>query len=282
MKKLTHAGAVASVVSLGMLSPLALGAEPAVSGPSGSIDLGVGGADAADGEPGAALGRLGGSLALPVGTRWGVQGDLGVENRDRTAGSAGLHFFTRDPDSYRLGLAAGGVISSVATLGAVGPEGEIYLGRFTLGGWAGYSRLDYHATPGLAGRDGGFGMVDASYYPTDGLRLALNLATVPGRQSVGLGGEYQIGQNPASLTLDMRAGSHGERMVIAGIKFRFGSDAKSLIDSDRRGLARDRGMDLFTAAGELMYKPPRYSADHYTNAAACTSVGFTWDGEYCS
>jgi hypothetical protein len=257
---------------------------PAVSAPNGIVDVGIGGARDGNGGPAEALGRLGGSAAVPLGNNWGLQADLSGQYDKMLAGS--LQLFTRDPANYLLGLTAGAMGSNVAKLGTVGAEGELYLNRFTIGGWAGYASLGYD-TQGIEDKSGGFGFVDFSYYATDNLRLGLSLATVLDHKSLGVGGEYQFAQAPVSITANVRFGEHGDTAGMAGLKFYFGGEQKSLIDRDRRDHARDRSFDLFSAAGSQLRRQPVLAsapakASDFSDQNSCIAAGFTWDGEYCT
>ena len=126
---------------------------PAVSGINGKIELSGGWLRIPPDDYGHV--RLNGSLSMPVGDRFGLQGDLGVYNTPSGVGVSGaLHAFTRDPDQYLLGITAGFVRVPGATLVAIGPEAELYMGDFTLEAWAGFAHLGQgHAGAGQIGAE---------------------------------------------------------------------------------------------------------------------------------
>ncbi|NEX91920.1 hypothetical protein [Caulobacter sp. 17J65-9] len=258
------------------LSGVAHAEGPAVSGLNGKIEAAAGAADGG----GDTHYRVGGSVTLPLGRDWGLQADGSYQDYGQTAGAGAVHLFTRDPDRYLFGATVSGVQSDAATLGAIGAEGELYLGRFTLDGWAGYGSLDYDETV-APDKDGGFAMVGAGYYPTDDLRLGLGAASVFGADSVNFGAEYQFASLPLSFTFDARVDEDGEASGLAGLRFYFGGERKTLIQRHRQDDPRDRGFDLFAAAGRQALERPAVASD-FTSQGACEAAGFTWTAEHCT
>ena len=102
-----------------------------------------------------------------------------------------LHAFSRDPSSYLLGVTAGVVVVPGASIGAVGAEGELYLDRISLEGWAGVAGLNY-VDPAMTDKLGGFAIGDLAYYPTDDWRLTLGGSYVLGDLSIHGGTEYMF------------------------------------------------------------------------------------------
>ena len=114
-----------------------------------------------------------GSLTGPLSDRFGYQIDGALAGGDLNAfGGVGLHVFWRDPNVALLGL-YGDYVSPPGgnDLWRIGVEGEAYLGRFSLEGFAGYQ----HVTS--AGRDYFTGDATVAYYPIDNLRLSATVLT---------------------------------------------------------------------------------------------------------
>lgn len=225
--------------------------RPAVSAPNGKFELDVGGLS----DPSSAIFRAGASFSLPVGDTFGLQGDLAVGSfADEWVGGGALHAFTRDPSSYLIGVTAGVVAADGAVLGAIGAEGELYLDRITLEGWAGWAAIDYDDAL-LTDEDGFFGIGDLAYYPTDDWRLSIGVASILGSESLRLATEYQFtGLGfPFSGTAEARWYDTDAWSARIGIKGYFGGDPdKSLIDRHREDDPPNRALDLFSAAGQLL------------------------------
>ena len=161
---------------------------PAVSDINGKLELDFG----AITDPDNATFRAAGSLSVPIGERFGVQGDVSIGNIDDTWSFGGaLHAFTRDPSSYLLGVTAGVVFADGSRLAAVGPEAELYLDRISLEGWAGWAAIDYDDIL-MPDESGFFAIGDIAYYPTDDWRISLGGASILGRELLKLATEYQF------------------------------------------------------------------------------------------
>lgn len=229
---------------------------PAVSGINGKWEL----------DPGILTGapqlRAAGSLSLPLGDRFGLQGDgmLDWSGGGVIYGGA-LHAFTRDPERYLAGLTAGIVtMAGTATIGAVGPEAELYLDQFSFEGWAGLAAVNY-VDPAILDKTGVFAMGDIAYYATPDWRFTAGGSYVLGDAALHLGTEYLFHNfgTPLSLTADTRIHGGGNYTFTIGIKGYFGGndDGKSLIDRQRQDDPRNRVVDLFGAAqGVLTQGPP--------------------------
>jgi hypothetical protein len=224
---------------------------PAVSGPNGKYEIYLGPTN-----PGPLSFRAAGSFSLPVGDRFGLQFDGAVQGSGAgTLFGGAVHAFTRDPNSYLLGLTGAVVRGPAGTLGVIGVEGELYLDRVSLEAWAGVGGLNYD-DPALADLTGLFAFADAGYYVTDDFRLTLGATHLLGINSLHLGAEYQVRdfQVPFSITGDVRVAHTGAYTVMAGIKGYFGGDpAKSLIARHRQDDPWNRPLSLFTASGALLY-----------------------------
>jgi hypothetical protein len=259
----------------------AMAQEPAVSAVNGKIELSGSQSSKTGGSA-----RLGGSIAAPLGDAFGVQGDLSVSTVGGLSGAAALHLFTRDPSSYLFGVTAGVVRSPTATLSAVGPEAELYFDRFSIEAWAGVANLNYDALAAVD-QTGIFALADIGFYPTDDLRIGIGGSSVLGYEAATVGLEYQFA-SPFSFTADTSFGEDGNITATAGLKFYFGQPEKSLIDRHRQDDPKDRGLDLFAAAGEQVTATgiPKPKASDFTTQVACEAAGFTWTGpegfEYCA
>ncbi len=251
---------------------------PAVSGINGKLEIDFGGIT----DPDSATFRAAGSLSVPIGERFGVQGDVSIGSIDGNWAFGGaVHAFTRDPSSYLLGVTAGVVVADGARLAAVGPEAELYLDRISLEGWAGWAAIDYDdvLTPN---ENGFFAIGDVAWYPTDDWRLSLGGASILGRESLKLATEYQFSGLgfPLSGVGEVRAYDTGAYSFRVGIKGYLGDPGKSLIDRHRQDDPPNRALDLFSAAGDLLTEQvgPGGPPDE-----ACPSENESWqfvDGEW--
>lgn len=214
----------------------------AVSALNGKIEAGGGFADAKD-VNGDFAWEAGASLSFPLGCMFGFQADFGVSDRfdDTQFGGIG-HLFARDPESYLIGIAGGVVDGDDATLYAIGPEAELYLGNFSLEAWGGYVNID--ANDGEGG-DSGFIIADMAYYVTDDFRISLGGKIIDDYEGLRAGFEYQLGGMPMSLTSNVEYGDDDQLTVLGGLKFYFGGEDKSLIRRHREDDPRNRTFDLF-------------------------------------
>jgi hypothetical protein len=242
---------------------------PAVSAINGKLELDFGGIT----DPESATFRAAGSLSVPIGERFGVQGDVAIGNIDDTWSFGGaLHAFTRDPSSYLLGVTAGVVVADGARLAAIGPEAELYLDRISLEGWAGWAAIDYEDAL-MTDESGFFAIGDVAWYPTDDWRLSIGGASILGRESLKLATEYQFSGLgfPLSGVGEVRAYDTGAYSFRVGIKGYLGDPDKSLIDRHRQDDPPNRALDLFSAAGDLLTAEPDGPPDE-----PCPSENESW------
>ena len=250
----------------------AIAAEPvpstrAVDGINGKVEA-LGGSYATKG----LYGTLG-SLSLPLGDQFGVQIDGAAGSFDsRFIGMGGAHLFWRNPQQGLIGVYGdytrwdqyGGVHYS-----HIGPEGEAYLGRWTLQGVAGVefgnnssaltSNSSTVAIPGggtltttttsanLANVTRFFDRVTLSYYLTNDWKASVGQRYFGGKNLLALGTEYAIpvGRGVmASLFGEGRLGEGSNNYgVWGGVRFYFGQHDKSLM---RRQREDDPGTDFST------------------------------------
>jgi hypothetical protein len=226
---------------------------PAVSGLNGKVEFGVGFVDL-DGLDSDEVFRGGASLSFPVGDMFGIQADIAVVDAFSETGVGGtLHAFTRDPSSYLLGGIVGFADFGSADSLYAGPEAELYLDNISIEAVAGVMDLG-----GSASGTEFFAIGDLALYATDNLRLSVGVRSVANFESGHAGLEWfmsDIGL-PASFTLDGRLGEDGFSSVTAGFSVYFGGEDKSLIRRHREDDPKNRSVDIFGAAGELMGSTP--------------------------
>ncbi|WP_454683825.1 hypothetical protein [Ancylobacter moscoviensis] len=213
--------------------------------------------EAGGGYNGAGFGEVGGSLAVPLGDRYGFQIDAlgGMAEENGIAGAA-AHLFWRDPEvgalglygSYLYGTADWGFDSNgFANSGMYdfkgGLEGQLYLGQFTLQGIVGVEWNNF----GSGDAFGYYGQSEArffddirlAWYATDDFKLSIGHRYTNGANQLVGGLEYLAdfgGGTAASLFLDASYsterpdyGYYGDHYsgddftVLAGIRVYFGS-----------------------------------------------------------
>lgn len=216
---------------------------PAVSGINGKVEIGGGFADINDFSSDEVF-RGAAALSFPVGDMFGIQADVSaLDAFGDTAVGGALHAFTRDPNSYLLGVYGGYVDAGPSNVWYVGPEAELYLGNVSIEAIGGYMDI----SDGV-GSDF-YALGDVAFYATDNLRLAVGASTVAGFESAHASMEWFLGDTglPASLTLDGRVGEDGYSSVMAGFSVYFGGEDKSLIRRHREDDPRIRSLDLFSS-----------------------------------
>ena len=169
-----------------------------------------------------------GSFTLPLGHDFGGQLDgLGGDWSNHAVWGVGGQLFWRDPAIGLLGGYADHIGRGGAELTRAGPEGEAYLGQFTLGGRAGYEDN--------AGRHGGFGRVDLSFYPIDNLDLTAGPEVNTRETLAHFGVEYMFGIHALpglSVFAEAAVFGGGAKYGLFGFRYYFGTD-KTLIRRHR-------------------------------------------------
>jgi hypothetical protein len=209
-----------------------------------------------------------GSVSVPLGQRFGLQIDgLAASARSAFVGGGGAHLFMRDPSLGLLGL-YGSVTRNNAFGGATqirgGLEGELYLGRFTLSGVAGWEQTRTSGTQFL-GNVGGvdlfsvgattnrvFSSADLSFYATDNWRLSAGHRFTSGRHQAAVGTEvlFPLGGGTAMAGfVEGRFGERGNNAVFGGISFYFGQKDKTLIRRHREDDPPNRLLDAMFQGG---------------------------------
>ena len=244
MKRLTvfAAGLTGLVVVSGQANAADLdpGCVQAVSGFNGKIEGGAG-YDEIDQEfrvPGANFPDLSfddtryhgaGSLSFPIGCMFGIQLDAagGQASGEEFVGFGG-HAFMRDPESYLAGIYATYTDHGPNEIWRVGPEVELYLGNFSLEGWAGFEDSDSNG-------EQLFAHVDLAMYATDNLRLSVGFRRYLDLNLFAGGGEWQPDWDglPVSFYVEGQVGEQDYSSIFGGVRFYFGGPDKSLIRRHR-------------------------------------------------
>jgi hypothetical protein len=240
-------------IAAGMYGSVSMAADvetvtslPAVSGPNGKVEIGAGWADLDDiGDDEVFRGAA--AFSFPVGDMFGIQADVyAVDALDETTVGGAIHAFTRDPNSYLLGVYGGYADAGSANAWYVGPEAELYLDNISIEAIAGY--VDVSGSGSSS--DGNFyALADLAFYATDNFRLSIGASSVAGFETGRAGLEWFMGDTglPVSLKLDGRIGEDGFTSVMAGVSLYFGGEDKSLIRRHREDDPPIYGLDIFGA-----------------------------------
>ena len=221
-------------------APAMAGCVQAVDGINGEVS-GFGGTYGSSNLAGGAA-----SLSVPLGCEFGAQVDAGAASfGGRALSTVGGHLFWRDPSRGLVGLygsymtwdRAGGVRAA-----HVGPEAELYLGRWTLQGTAGAEFGN--TTRGFVGPllttwsvpSRFYDQLNAAYYLQDNFKAYVGHRYLAGRNALALGGEYGIAMGNgmmASLFAEGRIGERNSSSILGGVKVYFGQKNKTLIRRHR-------------------------------------------------
>jgi hypothetical protein len=219
-------------------------ALPAVSGFNAKLDAFGGGFDSFD--KGAVAG-VNGSVAVPLGFRFGAQADGPVASEaGKFYGSVADHVFWRDPSVGLIGLY--GKASEYNGLGGVrmgqgGLEGEYYLSQVTFRGVAGveggnagtFLSNGFFEKANVTTRF--FDKIDAAFYPAPDWEVFVGHRYTGGINAAAGGVEYlwhAHGGAAISTYVEARVGEQQYRAVWAGLRVYFGAGDKSLIERKRQ------------------------------------------------
>jgi hypothetical protein len=241
-----------AILSFGFIGAAAMAADvdyastAAVSAINGKVEFGGGFADDSDhSSDGVFYG--GASLSVPLGNMFGLQADLAAKNMfNDTAVGGNVHLFTRDPNSYLLGVIAGYGDAGKANAAWAGGEAEFYLGNVSIEASAGYLNVD--PSNGRS-KDKAFAFGDVAFYPVENFRLALGASSVAGFESGHATAEYLLDAMPVSFKVKGEVGENKFAAVTAGVSFYFGGDSstKSLMRRHREDDPRNKVLDIFGA-----------------------------------
>ena len=181
------------------------------------------------------------SIAIPLSHSYGLQLDSRASfTTDNVYGGGAAQWFWRDPSKGLVGVygsysfdqdftsAPAGGASRMFTVAHAGVEGQLYLGRVSLEGVAGWENS-------VAGNRA-FDIVDVAFYPTDDLRLTLGQRYTGGFDKGAAGVEYQVvrGANYGfSIFAQGEYGEQNERALMVGGRIYLGGGDKSLIRRNR-------------------------------------------------
>ncbi len=212
------------------------GSGPAVSGFNTKFSAEGGAFD------GKGSGLLQGSLTMPLGHAYGLQFDAALGTIDSKAmGGGAAHLFTRDPSSYLFGFYGSFHTWDSIDISRFAVEGELYRGRFTLSGIAGWESVNVPSTKGglavlNSDDDHVFTELNLSYYPRDNMRLTAGYRYVDEKSFGAAEFEYlsQWRGTPMSVFANGNVGESGDTRITAGIRFYLGAEQnKSLIRRHR-------------------------------------------------
>ena len=232
-------------------TPLPHLALPAVDGFNGKVDafFGANRYRTFLGRENEGAGGVAGSISIPLSHSFGFQVDALVGGRDGgIAGGGAAHLFWRQPDKGLFGL-YGSLFRhdrQDLTRARLGLEGELYHGRFSLVGLAGYERTD--ASAGFAGVIPGFNVFNTgsesrffsaaniNFYASENWKLSVGHRFTSGIHVGAIGTEYlfQSGGGTAfSVFAEGRLGENRYSAVWGGVRVYFGAKDKPLIRRHR-------------------------------------------------
>jgi len=272
MKNLRAAAIAGAAIAGLFLSSSAFSADvssylPAVSGINGKIEF-QGGPYTSDTFGGGMEWRGGATLSIPLEDRFGIQADIAAANtlNAGTAEGGALHLFTRDPNSYLLGLTGAAYWTGIGNGQLIGPEVELYSGPVTFHAFAGYMNSS------IAGVNTGtfFGIGNISYYANPNLALTVGAKDINNFKTAHAGLEWQFSDTaPVAFTLDGKIGDDNYRAVDAGIRIYFGAGGKSLQRRHREDDPSNAAADVFNGAGSAFGD----TGNTPTNCIPQTNVG---------
>ncbi|MBL8781426.1 MAG: hypothetical protein JNL06_10870 [Alphaproteobacteria bacterium] len=173
-----------------------------------------------------------GILTAPLGNSWGFQleaAGAGVDDQQTLGGAA--HLFTRDPESYLLGLFAAYASESEFDVDAtrLGAEAEIYLDQVSILVAAGYQFSDDV-------EETAFGDIELRWYVTDNFAIGGGGSFQEDTSVARLSAEWQPGFSALpglAFRVDGALGDDDYDSIMGGITYYFGANA-SLKDRHRR------------------------------------------------
>ena len=220
LRRTTMGAAIAAMFGTGLAGAAAAQETdlPAVSQPNASVSAG-GGITRNRGTS-----RFEAVGTLPIGRRFGVQGDAQVGNDgSKTRWGVTGYAFWRDPNRALVGIVSSWQQRGSFTLGRSGAQGELYVGDYTVGARIG-------AQYGKA-RDGFFGQFEVRWYPWADWKLGAGGDFAPGgRNMAHFGTEYQpaISSLPGlALFAEGDVGTKNYYRALFGVRYYFG-ETKSL------------------------------------------------------
>jgi hypothetical protein len=222
---------LAAAATAALVSGNAWAGDPtaAVSAPTATV-MAVGGSASGQGTGGGAAG-----VSFPITHSIGGQIDAALTKAGATGGGdAGLHLFTRDPNSYLVGTTFEFTRFGTVNSYRYGVEGEAYLGDFTIAPAGGIQRGGANKGTTTAG----FASLEVDYYINDRLKTAISFGGYSSYRTVLAEAQWQPSE-AAPFSLFVNAGSavatdhHG--VVLAGVRYTFGAPSSTIKERDRHG-----------------------------------------------
>lgn len=245
----------------------------AVEAPNGKVEI-LGGFESNNTNAGQ-VGLNGGmAFAVPLGDKFGFQSDFAVTSSFGNAvyGST-AHLFTRNPNSYLLGVVGGGIWSNNSSGYYVGPEFEIYSGKVSLEGTAAVLSQNLAGV----GNTTIYAKTTAAYYATPGLRFEVGAKDLAGFKTAHVGMEWQVKEAaPISFVLEGTLGDNSYAGAMAGMKFYFGGTSSTLVDRHRKLDPVNTSLELISNGGAAAFTPSS------APPAACPSGWSTAPSNYLS
>ncbi len=179
-----------------------------------------------------------GSATIPLGHQFGLQldGVVGAVDGNAIDGvevfAGAAHLFWRDPSRGLVGAYASAIHADIfggLNVYRGGLEGAVYPGRFTIEGIIGVFHADFSDTDFFADAELG-------YYPDDDVRLSLGYSVVADDHVFKFGGEWAFASQAgtaSSTFVDGYVNADGDGLAIAGLRFYFGQNDKTLIRRHR-------------------------------------------------
>ncbi len=229
-----------------------------------------------------------GLFTAPLGHSFGAQIDVqaGGVNSEAYWGT-GAHLFWRDPNVGMLGVAYSYQQWSNANFGWInattrdiktanlhrgGVQGELYLSRLTLSGYAGYQDGNT--------REGAFGHLTLKYYATDDLSFHVAGDHYAGRNMIRGGLEYRPNLSVLPNLAFFAEGGYGTHeygMATAGVRYYFGKSTPNLIVRDRRSDPEHIFINPDVSGNLDKSNQPAPSS---TPSHSCPP-SYEWNGTYC-
>ena len=181
---------------------------------------------------------ISGSAAVPLGHQFGFQVDgvLGTVDANTINGvqvfAGAAHLFWRDPSRGLVGLYGSAVHADIfggLNIYRGGLEGAVYSGRLTIEGIVGISHADFGDTQF-------FGDAELGYYPNKNVRVSIGYGVVAEDHVFKLGGEWAFAGHAGTAStafVDSYVNADGDGLAVAGLRFYFGQNDKSLIRRHR-------------------------------------------------
>ena len=219
-----------------LAAPCAAYAQDAVSGLNGKAGVAAGENNSSYAE---------GSLAFPIGRRYGGQIDGVIGDQDASVKGLGAQLFWRDPTRGLLGITGSYLEAGSVGVKRAGLAGEWYVSRFTLDGQLGTQGGDVESH--------GYGSMFARYYLTDNIMVRAGMTSVESRERAHVDFEWQPAFSFApGLSVFAKAGGDGDSdYVFAGVRYYF-AGRKTLVRRHREDDPANSVVDSLASNAEAI------------------------------